>query len=212
MANDINYEELKNVSARVAEMQKNNLAIQSKNMLENINNELNSRAIIPEAVFRHYFLNTFIRYIVNKGTLKGTQEQIQQDDYNLRKWLELANGPYNEVDVIDVNNNVVLTVPSLYMENTNIIDKLAEFDFEGMAKAYHSKAAMVQAMGENDMMARLQHMPKFIDQTGINEYRQKWIEVANYYKRITEPEVKTTKPHANTNVKQKQEDLGIDFN
>lgn len=209
--NDIDYNDLKNISKRVEEMQKDSILIRNKHVLDAIGKEINTRPIIPEAVFRQFFLLTFVRYIKNKGELLGTAEEIQQDDYNLRKWLELAGGPYNEVDVIGPDNSVVLTVPSLYLDNTNVVDKLTEFDFVGMVKSYERKSSVLPQIGENDINNRMQHMPKFIDTSGSSAYVQKWIEVANYYKRIMEPEVKSTQPHPKADVKKVQEDLGIEF-
>ena len=129
-------EELKNLSDQLRDMQMRAKEREARPMLNAIKDEINKRNTVPESVFQTYFLDTFIRYIRNKGTLQGTEEQINKDDYNLRKWLEISQGPYGEVDVIrDGTDEVVVTVPSMYMPQTNVIENLENFSFNAMAKS-----------------------------------------------------------------------------
>lgn len=210
---DDNYNELKDVSKRLENMQSTQMVQQNKELINRLNTKFETRYIIPEAVFRQYFLNTFIRYIANKGTLQGTEEQIQFDDYNLRKWLEVANGPYNEVDVIGPDNQVVLTIPSLYLNSTNAIDKLEDFNFNTVAKSYLAKSAVLPELGANDMADKLSGLPRFIDTAGVSKQKQMWMDVVTYYKKLIEPQEKAKQPHPQVanKVKMDKEDLGLDL-
>lgn len=215
-----NYKDLKDIATKLQELEKSNFVQKNKGALDDLLQAADLTGVIPEAVFQTYFLNFFVRYLKNKGRLLGTTEQIKADEHTLRKWLEISNGPYNEVKVISANNQVVLTVPSIYLKDTNVIEKLTDFNFNAMAKTYLEKSAILQEMGHNDMVNRMKDLPKFIDTHNANKQKQMWIEVVNYYRRtVLDKEKKVTEPHPdvkneeplNNVPKPKEEDLGLDL-
>ena len=44
-----------------------------------------------------------------------------EDRFTIEDWLDFAGGPYNEVDLVDKDGNVVATVPSMYPNNSYVL-------------------------------------------------------------------------------------------
>jgi len=64
--------------------------------------ESRANAVLPEAVFVEYFLD----YLRNPS--------VQPESTLMGKWIELAGGPYNEVDIINQEAAVLFTVPGVF--------------------------------------------------------------------------------------------------
>lgn len=90
-----------------------------KDLVESITNP-----VLPEDVFIEYFLDYF----------RSPQEY--DSPVLLYKWMELAGGPFGEVDIIDPDGVVLYTVPSIY--STPDIDRssMDKYRFDEISSKY----------------------------------------------------------------------------
>jgi len=103
-----------------------------KELVTNISN-----AILPEAIFVEYFLDMFLhpeKHI--ESTLRS-------------KWVELAGGYYNEVDVVGNDGNKIFTVPGLMLADAISHDSIKGYDFPSIASYYSMKKSITSAQATN---------------------------------------------------------------
>lgn len=98
------YEELKQQTDDIVVQEKHYIA----ETIEGIETDLSkdSKAKLPEFVFKQYFLDFFKDYHKLSANDKDKSPLYA-------KWVELAGSEYNEVDVIDSNGEVIFTTPGL---------------------------------------------------------------------------------------------------
>lgn len=174
------------------------------NMISTISNELKEttvqNATVPEIIFKEYFLPMFIRFATKKL-------DKNQDDNLLRKWIELAGGPYSEVDVIDSKGNKVYTVPSVYNRNVVNLSSLNGVNFAEMGIRQKQYTDLSPQQGENYAIDMVKSLPKFINSAKTQaEEQNRWVEILTRYKDEKSNDIFSKKPS-----KSKQNDLGLDF-
>lgn len=172
--------------------------------INDISKELNEsteqNAVVPEIVFKEYFLPMFKRFATKKL-------DKNQDDNLLRKWIELAGGPYSEVDVIDTKGNKIFTVPSVYTRNVADISKLDDVNFTDIGIKHEQYKNILPQQGENYANKTIKNLPKFINSSKTHASEQnRWVEILTKYNGEEANDIFSKKLS-----KSKQEDLGLDF-
>lgn len=209
---DESYNTLKEMSKDLANSKRDQINEMVTDILERFEDVKESNTTIPETVFKHYFLPFF------KDLAKSNKPEDSKQNKNLMSaWINLANGPFNEVDVIDdVKGDTLFTVPSLFVKNAIVLENVKDFNFTEVGNAYKTKASVNPFQAENYVNSALAAVPKFIKdpKTNITD-EQRWI---NIFKRYNEPNNKKedliTKPinSDSKQVKKKiKEDLGVDL-
>jgi hypothetical protein len=93
-----------------------------KPVIESLNNEAKlkkeSRSVINVLEYIDNFLPMHCGYVTD------------EDRFTIEDWLDFAGGPYNEVDLVDKDGNIVATVPSMYPNNSYVLlnDEVEEID------------------------------------------------------------------------------------
>ena len=93
-----------------------------KPVVDALNNEAKlkneSRSIINVLEYIDKFLPMHCGYVTD------------EDRYSIEDWLDFAGGPFNEVDLVDKNGNIVATVPSMYPNNSYVLlnEEVEEID------------------------------------------------------------------------------------
>lgn len=173
------------------------------------------KTVLPESVFVEFFLPYFIE-------LARTQNDTQNDkklaknfnDNLLGKWIDMAKGPYNEVDVMDNAGNIIFTVPALFSKNVVMMENVKSFDFLNMTRTYNRKLSVNPTQATNYLYSSFSGVPKFLKNPNDDLSRQeKW---ANIFKRyMKKPEEKKDEiqntAKAEKIKKRIREDLGIDL-
>lgn len=84
-----------------------------KPVIEALNNEAKlkneSRSVINVLEYIDNFLPMHFGYVTD------------EDRFTIEDWLDFAGGPYNEVDLVDKDGNIVATVPSMYPNNSYVL-------------------------------------------------------------------------------------------
>lgn len=197
------YDELKKMSEELQntnDQRIDSLVSTICSLSDDLNNN-KPKAAIPEVVFVQHFLPYFQDFARNKET---------QNDSLLCKWLELANGPYNEVDVVGANGETLFTVPSIYIKNVAAIDNVKKFDFTNTVTNYNRKLNNNPVDAENYINSQMGSVPKFIhDANGNKQEQQRWIEIFKRYNKPKNEEKKDSK--SNNKIKKRlREDFGIE--
>ena len=82
-------------------------------VIEALNNEAKlkkeSRSVINVLEYIDNFLQMHCGYVTD------------EDRFTIEDWLDFAGGPYNEVDLVDKDGNIVATVPSMYPNNSYVL-------------------------------------------------------------------------------------------
>lgn len=134
--------------------------------------------IIPEIIFKEHFLEFFYNM---------TKEQT--DSPLALKWIELAGGAYNEVDVVDENGHVIYSVPSLFTRPAVNDDVLGKMSFSSIAHTFQSKLERTEAEGINYLNRELSSLPKTIDANSEGDVNR-WLNIFQRYA-VKQPEQKT---------------------
>ena len=173
--------------AAAAEMAKQNKLDRTAREIKQISKELKesiANAVLPEKVFVEYFLDYF------------KDREKYADTPLLSKWVELAGGPYREVDIIDDNRNVLYTAPGAMMAPMVDYENLNNIDFSRIASNYNMKKNITAVQGTNYLNGILSMVPNNIH-TDVNKYINRWIAIFNRYdkptkattsKRVTKPD------------------------
>jgi hypothetical protein len=153
---------LEDISNNMKETEKNKL----KHDIGALYNEIvvetaKVKPVIPETVFKTYFLDFFRTFKTND----------LQSSLGL-KWIELAGSVYSEVDIIDVNGNVVSTVPAI-MSRPSTNEQLAKVKFDNIASTFEQKSNVISEMGVNYLNMALNGLDKLV-QPSDNAYVNKW--------------------------------------
>lgn len=131
-------------------------------------------SVLPENIFKELFLEFFMNGGISNGTAPLTL-----------KWLELAGGPYNEVNIIDNKGNVVFTTPGLYCKPET---ETGDINFADIASNYNLRANRLQADGVNYLNASLSGVGNRVS-TETPTHIVRW---NNIFKRYTNPGIQTT--------------------
>jgi len=141
---------------------------------------------ISEILFQEHFLDVFKRAF-------GEDELTDEDTLVLGKWIELA-GLYGEIDLLNNNNEVILTVPPLYSRNTN--DDLPDIPWSQVMDTYAAKTSFTahQGLGYLTKMLAPLNGKITIDKSIID----KWNNVFKRYQTNQNPDrgVTTSRPMA----------------
>ena len=127
--------------------------------------------IIPEIVFKEYFLEFFY------GMTKGDNESTLY-----LKWIELAGGVYNEVDVVDVNGNVIFSVPSIFSRPEVDSDIMTGKNFDKIINTYNLKKARFETEGTNYLLNELSGVNSgVVAGTELTKDGIRWYNIFNRY-------------------------------
>lgn len=162
-------------------------------------------SVIPEVVFTNYFLHFFFDMATGKGPV---------NEGLLLKWLELSNGWYNEVNVIDNQGKILFTVPSLYRTDVISHDHLKGVNFSTMGRMYEFRSTRTPEEGVNLLNQEFSRLPKCINididpKTGLI-----WRRIFMKYGLLISPEEKKKtvfkqQEKTERKARAKLEDLGI---
>lgn len=162
----------------------NDLEIMAKSLKDNDNKELTSfidetynelinskvNNIIPEIVFKEYFLNFF--YNMTQG---DTESSLYL------KWLELSGGVYNEIDVVDVNGNVIYTVPPIFSRPNVDDDIMKGKNFDKIINMFNLKKARFETEGTNYLLNELSSINNGISTVGVETDSIRWYNIFDRY-------------------------------
>lgn len=209
---DESYNTLKDMSKELANSKRDQINEMVNDLLERYNDVKEPNVTIPETVFKHYFLPFFKDLATSK-----TPEDSKQNKNLMSAWINLANGPFNEVDVIDdIKGDTLFTVPSLFVKNSLVLENVKDFNFAEVGNVYEKKSAVNPFQAENYVNSALSSVPKFIKdpKTNITD-EEKWIKIFKRYSDIKSKNDNLINKPINSNsnqVKKKiKEDLGVDL-
>ena len=159
--------DLKNIAQQLGAVQTANIT----SVISSIHTELTTvaKSVIPEIEFKEHFLD----YLFSPTAMAA-------NGVLLLKWLELARGPFNEVDVMDYLGNIIFTVPSIYAKpiiNQNVMNNN---DFSSMQAMYNLKANHFQASGTNFLNNALNGVSNGIVTSETND-SVRWRNIYEYY-------------------------------
>ena len=126
------------------------------------------RTIMPEAVFIEYFLDLFM-----KGDNGG-------NELLMYKWVELAGGPYNEVNIVDQKGNVIYSTPGAMLQLNIPAETLQKYSFVDIAAMYAMKQRITSAQATNYLNGALASIPKEVI-GDVKIYIQRWSEIFKRY-------------------------------
>lgn len=138
-----------------------------------LHDEIVSTAFIKSAIPEHVFRTLFLDYLLNPALL-------EQNNVIKCKWIELANGPYNEVDVIGVDETILFTVPPIYKKpeiNQAIINNK---NFSSMQAMYMMQTNRLAIEGKRFLNAELGSLASAITET-VDNTIERWHYIHNYY-------------------------------
>jgi hypothetical protein len=159
--------DLKQIATNLGAVQTANLV----SVIEEIHHELTTvpKSVIPEIEFKEHFLD----YLFNPAAMAA-------NGVLLLKWLELARGAFNEVDVMDSMGNIIFTVPAIYIKPSINQDIINNNDFSGINAMYNLKANHFQAEGINFLNNALTGVSNSITAPETNVV-SRWQNIYNYY-------------------------------
>lgn len=103
----------------------------------------NSR--LPESIFTGYFLPYF-----------SGQQPITKESHVMAEWISVAGTPMNEVDIIDNEDTVLYTVPSLFDTNIiNVVNQSGQGTFAGIFSEYNLHNNNLPQLGERFLSGAL---------------------------------------------------------
>ena len=207
---DESYKTLKNISDDIHAAEIKHIKERINDIVEGLEEEKQQpNKAIPETVFKHYFLPFFQDLAKSK-----TPEDSKQNKNLMSAWIELADGPFNEVDVIDeIKGDTLFTVPSLFVKNAIVLENVKDVPFGDITRNYERKSTINPVQANNYINSTLSGMPKFIKNPEDNIVDQeRWTKIFKRYKEPSKAEQLVSKPiNCNTKkVKKKlEEDLGV---
>jgi len=125
--------------------------------------------ILPEAVFKEYFLDFFMYPSKHIGSPL------------LSKWIELAGGPYNPVDIIDGLGNIILTAPSAMIRTQMNHTAMGGLDFTAIASTYLMKRKITDAQATNYLGTILSTIPGNA-RHNVSEHIMRWTAIFDRYR------------------------------
>ena len=174
--------ELKELAEAVNAVTVNNIKSEINNIYNAIENnpEEDIKAKIPIQVFDTYFLPYFV-----EDFLQG------RSTYLTSKWIELSGSPYKEVDVVDMNGNVILTVPGLYLRPNIENESLQKKNFSNIAETYRLKNKRLPSEATAYLLKELSDVPSMVEAEVTDDIKLKWSKIVNRYYEVV---LKTTNP------------------
>ena len=163
---------------------------------EELENPEFTRGKCPEYVFKEYFYDFF-----KTGTNNVTNTNLTL------KWLDLAGGDYNEVDVINDEGETIFTVPSIISRpniNKSTSDKV---DFINLGHKIEQKNKWMAGAGDklaSDTLSKTKDT--ILDNKSIEDDKSRWKAIFKRYESDDKDEVKLTKED-----KKNLEDLGLNY-
>jgi len=157
--------------------------------------EAKPNPVLPEAVFVEYFLD----YLKNPAA--------QPESTLMSKWIELAGGPYNEVNIIDGSGNVLYAVPGIFAAPNIDYGSLGNYNFSEIAANYNLKKKLTAAQATNYLGSILGGMDSslHVNAQGII---MRWANIFSRYDTV-EPATQQA-PVANRRPKRRaQEDVSV---
>lgn len=127
--------------------------------------------IIPEVVFKDYFLDHF------KNMAKGTVE----DTTLTSKWIHgIAGTPYSEVDVVDDAGNVLFTVPGVVKRANLNVHKANDVSILKITNHYSLERNRMEARGDQYLAHALNGVENILEKT-TNEDTVRWKNIFDRY-------------------------------
>jgi len=126
-------------------------------------------ASLPEKDFKEYFLKFF----------KSQVTDIELSKVLYKSWLNIANGPYNIVNIVDTNGNVIFTTPPLFARPTTN-ETMGSVNFNNIVDNYTLRSNRLAADGDNYLAANLSGVATGIEAEQA-ELKLKWLAVLNRY-------------------------------
>lgn len=163
-------------------------------------------SVIPEMVFTNYFLNFFFDIATGKGDV---------NEGLLLKWLELSNGWYKGVNVINNQGKVLFTVPPLYRTEVISHDHIKGVNFTTLGRAFESRSTRTPEEGINLLNYEFSKLPKFIKLYDDQETGLIWRDIFTRYGLLVNPDSPKQQqeepkvPTRERRARAKLEDLGI---
>lgn len=148
----------------------NNNTLQLAKDIDEISNALDGhKTKIPEVEFKTYFF-PFI----------SGQLSIEEANKRRNYWIHLANGPMREVDVIDIDDKVLFTVPPLF--NSNIINSGNNKVILSLFAEYGTLLEQSGIAAENMLKAASSPIVDLlVNDVVFNTYKKQWIYIFNRY-------------------------------
>jgi len=125
-------------------------------------------AVLPEAVFVEYFLDFFM------------YPSKYQNSPLLSKWVELAGGPYNPVDIISPTGAVLFTAPGAMINVAINYDVMNNINFSAVASVYNMKKKITTAQATNYIASVLGTVDKNIH-ADTEAHIMKWAIIFDRY-------------------------------
>lgn len=128
-------------------------AIAASKAIIEIENELDAakvNEVLPESVFKEYFLDFFLH-----------PENYRESPLGY-KWIELAGGPYNEVDIIDERGNFIFTAPSLCVAPALNSEGIHKYNFAEIAGNYNLQQKITSNSAANYLTVALAGVPELV--------------------------------------------------
>lgn len=174
-----NVSELQHAANRIEEQKRKELADLATTLHQGLVLDV-SNTIIPEIVFKEFFLEHFYKLMqVNSTVDVGSPLTL--------KWIELAGGPYNKVDVLDSNGKTLFTVPSLFLKPKLDETVIKNMNFNSIAGTYEARSNRIHTDGINYLSRELSAIHNSISTINNNE-KEVWVGIfARYYR----PQTKT---------------------
>lgn len=169
---------------------------------------------IPYYVFKCIFADKFEEFFKlpsNMTTEERLSPDVQRIGEAVNHWVGLAGGFYREVDLVDDNNNVIDTVPSVTIR-PNINGQEGK-PFNTISKQYILKNNRLKVEGERYLTNELRNFQSTMEINDVDTkaHREKWMAVIKKYKDES-PEEKLDKTvPVNEPTKEVQEQLDINY-
>lgn len=144
-----------------------------KPVVDALNNEAKlkneSRSIINVLEYIDNFLPMHCGYVTD------------EDRYTIEDWLDFAGGPFNEVDLVDKNGNIVATVPSMYPNNSYVLLNEEVEEIDDNTTSLGRKFEIINNTGDNyrtisrkSRTDLYESMLERFDENVIDAHRAKW--------------------------------------
>ena len=122
--------------------------------------------IVPEVVFKEGFLDYFFN------------NDFKENDSILLKWLSIAGGPYNKVDVDDESGKVLFTVPEIYNKVSVNDDMMGNIDMWDMMVKYHRKNERFVVEGDQYLINMSSQIASAVKPVAGNS---EWMNIFKHY-------------------------------
>ena len=150
-------------------------------------------AKLPEIVFKDYFLDNF-KLIAAGGEV---------DNAVTLSWIDIAGGPYAEVDIIDDAGNILFRVPPITAKPKVDNKRMKGTSYSKMATRFQEESNRLQAAGDRFLAGALNGIEQFVTQDS-SDYALRW---ANIFKRYAPNQ----QPQGNQNTSGLDDNLEFEY-